>query len=313
MFVRSFCAYPQLNADGEQMGGCIGFLKTLRRIVSEVQPSAVYVAWESGGSQRRRALYSGYKLQRKPAKLNRFYGDDIPDTEENKQRQLITLLSMMRCVPACQVYVPDCEGDDTIAYLCRGPFRGTPKVIVSSDKDLYQLLDDNTRLYSLHKKTFVTPVDVLDEFRVTAENFAIAKALCGDPSDNVPGIKGLGFKTVARLYPFLGTGGNVTLQDVFDFTHAHIDESKTYQRVVDGTEDIRRNWRLLFLDGSMLSATQSAKVDYVLANFRPRSDKMGLIRLLVKEGISDFDVDGFFYTFHGINDMQYHAGKDNNG
>lgn len=304
-FVRCYCAYPQMNVNGEQMGGCIGFLKTLRRIVSEVQPSAVYVAWEGGGSSRRRALYSEYKMNRKPGKLNRFYGDDIPDSEENKHDQLLKLLAMMKCVPVCQVYVSDCEGDDTIAYLCRGQFRNIDKVIVSSDKDLFQLLDNSTKLYSLHKKTFVTPVEVLEEFRVTAQNFAVAKALCGDPSDNIPGVKGMGFKTVAKLYPFLGTDADITLQDVFDFSHTHLGQSKVYQRVLDGESDVKRNYRLVYLDGGMLSSTQAAKVDHVLANFKPKSDKMGLVRLLAKEGIGDFDVEGFYYSFHCINDATY--------
>lgn len=305
IFVRSWAAYPQLNANGEQMGGCIGFLKTLRRIVSEVQPSQVVIVWEGGGSARRRSLYAGYKLNRKPVKLNRFYGDDIPESEENKQHQLLTLLAMTKCIPACQVYVSDCEGDDTIAYLCRGPFRSISKVIVSSDKDLYQLLDDTTKLYSLHKKTFVTPIEVFEEFRVTAKNFAIAKSLCGDISDNVPGIRGLGFKTIAKLYPFLGTDADIVLQDIFDFSHTHLGESKAYKRVLDDIEDVKRNWRLLFLDGSMLSAEQVKLVDHVLENFKPKIDKMGLMRLLIRGGISDFDIEGFYYTFHCVSDMTY--------
>src|SRR5271157_2653521 len=81
LFVRSYCAFPQMTGNGEQFGGCIGFMKTLKRITYETSPTAVYVCWESGGSSRRRALLPEYKLNRAPGKLNRFYEDDIPDTE----------------------------------------------------------------------------------------------------------------------------------------------------------------------------------------------------------------------------------------
>lgn len=305
LFVRSYSAYPTMSAHGYQMGGTIGFLKTLRRIVLEQQPSAIYVAWEGGGSQRRRSIYPDYKMNRKPSKLNRFYDDDIPDTQDNEKHQVIALLSMLKCVPVCQIYVSDCEGDDVVAYLCRGLMRNVPKVIASSDKDLYQLLDAETKIYSLHKKTYVTESDVLVEFRVRAQNFALAKALCGDPSDNVPGIKGLGFKTVAKMYPFLGTEQDILLQEVFDYASAHQDDSIVHQRVIEQQEDVRRNWKLVFLDGSMLSATQQSSVDHLVSTFKPRVDRMGLVKQLVKEGIGDFDVESFFYAFNCIDGLEY--------
>ncbi len=305
LFVRSYSAYPTMSAHGYQMGGAIGFLKTLRRLVLEQQPSAIYVAWEGGGSQRRRSIYPDYKMNRKPSKLNRFYDDDIPDTQDNEKHQVIALLSMLKCVPVCQIYVSDCEGDDVVAYLCRGLMRNVSKVIASSDKDLYQLLDAETKIYSLHKKTYVTEPDVLVEFRVRAQNFALAKALCGDPSDNVPGIKGLGFKTVAKMYPFLGTEQDILLQEVLDYAAAHQDDSIVHRRVTEQQDDVKRNWRLVFLDGSMLSATQQSSVDHLVSTFKPRVDRMGLVKQLVKEGIGDFDVESFFYAFNCIDGLEY--------
>ena len=89
-FVRSYAAYPSMSSHGYQVGGCVGFLKTLRKLVSEISPSSVYVVWEGGGSQRRRNLYADYKMNRKPEKLNRFYEDDIPDSDDNKKHHLIS-------------------------------------------------------------------------------------------------------------------------------------------------------------------------------------------------------------------------------
>jgi len=304
MFIRSYSAYPSMSSHGYQMGGCIGFLKTLRRLANEISPEAIYVAWEGGGSQKRRALYSEYKMNRRPEKLNRFYEDDIPDTEENKQHQIVALLGMLKCAPVCQIYVSDCEGDDVIAYLTRGPFRNANKVIASSDKDMYQLLDENTKIYNLHKKTYVEIPNVIEDFRVQPKNFAIAKALCGDPTDNIPGVKGLGFKTIAKNLPFMSLDGDVLLDDVFKYCHSHADESVIFRRILENQDNVRRNWRLVHLDGSMLSAHQSSIVDNLVSTFVPRIDRIGLIRNLVREGVNDFDVEDFFYAFNCINNVE---------
>jgi len=298
LFLRSWAAYPTMNKNGEQMGGCIGFLKSMQRIAREIQPSRIYITWEGGGSQRRRKLYPEYKMGRKAEKLNRFYGDDIPDSETNKKRQLMSLLGMLKFIPACQIYVSDCEGDDIIAQLCTGSFRNKDKIIVSSDKDMYQLLDDTTRIYSLHKKKIITAQEIFEEFRISTHNFAIAKAICGDAGDNVPGVKGIGFKKVASKLPMLGSNQVLILQDIFDFCQSRIDESIVYRRIIECVDDIKRNWKLVHLDGSMLSGDQVSKMQYVIDTFEPRVNRMKLIQALIKEGIEGFDIEGFFYDLN---------------
>lgn len=297
LFVRSWAAFPQMSSNGYQVGGCVGFLKTLQRLVREISPSAVYVAWEGGGSQRRRKIFPEYKLNKRPAKLNRFYGTDIPDTEKNKKDQLLGLLSMLKQIPVCQVYVDNCEGDDIIAYLCCGPFREASKIIVSSDKDMLQLLNENTVMYSTHKKQIVTCEDVLKEYRVHVNNFAIAKSLCGDASDNIPGVKGIGYKTVSVKFPFLGNKDSVILQDVLNYAASHSAESVIYKRVYSESSAVHRNWNLVHLDGSMLSGDQISRVQNVIDTFVPRANRVELIKMLLKKGINDFDVSKFFYDF----------------
>jgi 5'-3' exonuclease len=304
LYKRCFAAYPQMSNNGYQMGGCVGFLKTMRKLIEEKCPSAVYIAWEGGGSQRRRKIFPDYKMHRKPSKLNRFYGEEIPESDDNEKHQMMVLLAMLRCTPVCQLYASDCEADDIIGYACHTKFRGEAKIIASSDKDMYQLLDDSTTIFSLHKKTFVTLPEILETFRVTAQNFAIAKALCGDPSDNIPGIKGFGFKTIAKMFPFLGTETCALPQDIIDYSASHIDQHRLYKRVVDEKEDFLRNWKLVYLDGSMLSSNQTQLIDHVIDNFKPKMDRQGFIKQIVKEGIGQFDVSMFFSTFNVLENIQ---------
>jgi len=301
LFVRSFCAFPSMSANGYQMGGTVGFLKTLARINEMVKPRHVYIAWEGGGSTKRRAIYHEYKQNRKPEKLNRFYEDDIPESDENRKHQVNVLLKLLKHVPVCQIYVSDCEGDDVIAYLVRTRFKGVNKIIVSSDKDMYQLLDDTTtKVYSLHKKTFVDASDVLKEYKVLASNFALAKSLCGDPSDNIPGVKGLGYKSLIAKFPFIGLEHDIILAQLFDFCEANKKESIHYRRILESKDDVIRNWRLVYLSSNTLSGDQGKKVDSIIDEHVLKSEKMQFMKILAHEGLNDFDPTWFFYSMVGI-------------
>lgn len=302
LYLRAYWAFPQMAPrTGQPIGGCVGFLKMLGRIASETSPSQVIVCWEGGGSTKRRALHSDYKKGRRADKPNRFYEDDIPDTDDNKVWQVSLLTKMLRCLPVCQVYVPDCEGDDVVAYLATGRFAKQPKVLVTSDKDLYQLIDETTTVYDLHNKVYVTHGSLFERFRVSAMNFGLAKALCGDRGDNIDGVPGLGFKTLVKRFPFLGSDQHqILLSDVLNYCEAHAEESKTYRDVLAHRSLVERNWQLVHLSTAALSGDQALKVDHTLDTFTPATDKLGLIRRLVAEGIGDLDVDGLLYAFAGV-------------
>lgn len=297
LFIRSYAAYPQMSQFGYQMGGCIGFLKKVKYLVDELQPRRVYVVWESGGSTKRRALYKEYKRGRRPVKLNRFYEDDIPDTDENKVHQTQVLVEVLKSTPICQLYAPDCEADDVMAWLCRGKFLKVEKIIASSDKDMYQLLDERTRQYSLDKKKLITMEDVYSEFHVMPWNFALAKTLCGDVSDNIPGVKGIGFKTAVKKIPMLATHQDLILQDIIDYCQSHAKDGPVLQRINESTDQLKLNWRLVHLDSSSLTARQSQTIEKTIKEFKPQANKVAIIRTLLREGIQDFNVDSFLYTF----------------
>jgi DNA polymerase-1 len=302
-FIRSYSAFPSMSTHGYQMGGTIGFLKTLARLVREICPKKVYVIWEGGGSTRRRSILPEYKANRKPEKLNRFYEDDIPDTDENRKHQLITLIKMMKHVPVCQLYTSDCEGDDVIGYLCRQKFRENNKIIVSSDRDMYQLLDEKTKVYNLHKKKYFTTKDVYTEYRIHSHNFAIAKSFCGDTSDNIAGVAGLGFKKLVKEVPLITTECEILLSEAIDYCIANANSSKLKKKIVENIDVIKRNWKLVYLDGSMLSYTQTNHIEQQMSEFKPHSDRMKLMKTLISEGIGDFDIPGFYSSFISIENV----------
>lgn len=309
LLIRSYMACGDMSSHGYQMGGAMGFLRKVRWLVEDLSPRIVYVAWESGGSPRRRALYSEYKRGRRPGRLNRFYEDDIPESDENRVHQTKALLEFLRHSPVCQLYVKDCEADDVVAWLCKSKLKDRPKIIVSSDKDMFQLLDPTTSQYSLHEKKVVTMHDVHDRYYIMPWNFALAKALVGDPSDNIPGIKGMGFKTAVKKIPLLASHNGVLLQEVIDYCHANANESEILARVVAKEKQLRTNWRLVNLGSASLSPSQVRVIERQVDTFVPRADKMGLLRSLVREGIREFDVDGYIMSFACIEGLGFSVGK----
>ena len=166
LFTRHYVAHPAVSENGSQVGGVVGFLYAIVNLVEQYRAVKVIVVWESGGSPRRRAIHKDYKSKRRPEKLNRYYEDDLPDTVENRNYQISLIVELLKNTPVRQIYVQDCEADDVIAYLSRYTFKENRKMIVSSDRDYYQLLDEKTIIYSPTWKKFVTSKDVIKKFGI---------------------------------------------------------------------------------------------------------------------------------------------------
>lgn len=298
-FIRHYSANPSMGAQGEHVGGIVGFLTMLKNLVEKLTPRQVVVVWDGvGGSSRRRDLFPGYKSNRRPAKLNRFYEGDIPDTERNRLWQMLTLSEALKSTAVIQTHVPDCEADDVIAHLCRGRLRGVPKVIVSSDKDFYQLLDETTVVWSPSKKLFVGPADVLAEFGVHVSNFALAKAVCGDGSDNIPGVRGVGFKKLVKAIPELATVGRLALPDFFSLCEEKAVNGRgrgILSAMTGARQTVELNLKLVDLtEPWMMGATHVTRVGHAFETSGHDADRMRVTRLLHEGGMTKFDVAAFF-------------------
>lgn len=297
LFIRQYAAHPDLNSNGEQVGGTVGSLKTIQRMSQDFCPSQIIAVWESGGSARRKSILPDYKQGRAPGRLNRFYGDDLPDSEDNRSMQQRLLIEAFMLLPVAQVYVRNCEADDVIAYLCKFVFPDDDKVILTTDKDYYQLLDKNTKIYNPHKKNFVTEKDVFSEYHIQPKNFALAKSLCGDRSDNIPGIKGLGFKTLAQRVPIMTSNDDVTIKNVVEFCNTRQDEAKIMKEVARSEALIRRNWSLVYLGSPSLSSSQMKSVRDAIENFSPKLDKLAFMKFIAKNGLRTIDAHRFCSSF----------------
>ena len=315
IFIRSFCANGAVNYSGDPVGGVVGFFKSIARLTADLSPKQVIVVWEQGGgSPRRKALFEGYKANRAKDKstfkqINKDAAEThkpwLMDDDENRTKQLHLLSQVLKQVPICQVYLPETECDDIIAYLCKGKLltRAGKKIIVSSDKDFYQLLEDpSVQIYDPAKHVLVDADTVLAKYGISARNFCLAKAIAGDPSDNINGIDGMGFKTAIKRFPILSSlTEDVLPEKLIELSEKMVADGtkiKVFSEIVKNKETVYRNWKLMYFSMSNLASQQQQKVNYTIDNFKPVMNKLGLIKTFMDAKIStDLDFDRISLQF----------------
>lgn len=195
LFKIGFHGVRELFVEGNHIGGVFHFLNTLRKQLVDNEYDKVIVFWDGKqNSKIRRELYPNYKLNRKndmtEEKLESYY------TQKNRVKQYLE-----ECFVR-QVEVEQNESDDLIAFYCQIA-TDEEKVIFSSDKDLLQLINESTSLYSpLQRYTYKNGDKVkFGDYYIPHQNILTVKILMGDKSDNIQGIKRLGEKTFVKIFP----------------------------------------------------------------------------------------------------------------
>jgi DNA polymerase I len=285
-FMRGWCANPLQSATtGDVIGGVVGFLKTLSFLTYKIRPSKIVIAWEGkDSSKKRKKILPEYKFGRSPAKPNRFYEESPDDALENKKLQLSMLFKYLNNIPVYSVFVDGLEGDDIIGYLSSEYFSGHKKIILSNDKDFFQLLDGETIIYRSIKREYIANKYVVSKFGILPENFAVARSIDGDVSDNISGVKGFGFKTIIKYFPMLGEK-ETTIDDLVDHAESFENKGALLERFLENIDVVRTNYRVITLDNSLVSLNQIKKIEYAL-NKSLRYDKMELLKEFAKDGIT---------------------------
>ena len=185
---------------GNHIGAQYHFINTLRRLIDIHRLDKVVVFWDGEeGSSSRKKFYSHYKENRK----SRLRSDEELNSY-NYQRDRVKLYLEELFVR--QGEYEFCETDDCIAYYTKNSPE-EKKIVYSSDGDLTQLVSENTKIYnpSHHKLYSVNDTIKYSHEDVLIENVKIIKILCGDPSDNISGIKNMGIKRLITLFPEVQT------------------------------------------------------------------------------------------------------------
>jgi len=193
---RAFYAVPEMsNTQGQATNAVYGFVNALRRAEREFKPSAAVVAFDSPGGSFRDEMLADYKGHR-----------DAPPEALVSQFPLIEELAA--CMGWRLLKKTRFEADDIMATLVKqGRRAGYEIVIMTSDKDILQLIGDGVRVYRESPKgaSMYGPAEVRARFGVGPEGIADLLGLMGDTADNIPGVPGVGEKTAAKLLDQYGT------------------------------------------------------------------------------------------------------------
>ncbi|WP_457608262.1 DNA polymerase I [Nitratifractor sp.] len=207
-FFRAYFALPPLkNSEGFPTGLLTGFVNFIHQLQKEHATDYIVFALDSEGPTFRKEIYPEYKANR-------------PSPPEDLMRQLPVAIEWVEKMGFANLSKARFEADDVIATLTKcGREQGIVAKIVSSDKDLYQLLyDEQVYLYDWVKKVAVDEEGCVKKFGVLPKYFVDFQALIGDSSDNVPGVPGIGPKTASKLINEYHTLENL---------YVHIDEAGT--------------------------------------------------------------------------------------
>jgi DNA polymerase-1 len=203
---RSFHALPPLiDKGGKQTGAIYGFLLTFFKAINDIGPDFVVATFDTPSPTFRHKKFKEYKAKREKAP-DEFY-EQIPKTKE-----ILTSLS----VPIFEK--EGFEADDIIATIAKKipkqQFYPEPEIyILTGDFDTLQLVDENTKVYTLGKGIKETVIydkkKVIEKFGILPKQMVDFKALAGDPSDNIPGATGIGKKTAVELLKKYGNLENL--------------------------------------------------------------------------------------------------------
>src|SRR6516162_10007617 len=231
-FARARSSEPvfQRKSDGMVTEVVTLFSNMLDKYRRETDADHMAVIFDASGSSFRNRIYGEYKANRR----------EMPD---DLRPQLAHVRQAATAFDVCQIELPDFEADDLIATYARHAVEaGANVTILSSDKDLMQLVGDNVIMRDPMSDRAIAEAEVREKFGVGPDKVIEVQALCGDSTDNVPGVPGIGVKTAAELINAYGD-----LESLL--AHAHeIKQPKRREALIENEAKARLSKELVKLD-----------------------------------------------------------------
>ena len=272
LFFRNFAVLNMVNPLGIHVGGLGGFFRSLGAMIRQMNPTQVYVVFDGAGSaNNRKNIMPEYKSGRDLQRITNWDAfDDLEDEHDAKVDQMVRIIQYLKTLPVKTCSIDKVEADDIIAYFSKIiPQKPEDKVfIVSSDKDFIQLVNENVIVYRPMEKEYYTEQTVIDKYKMSPKNFILHKTLLGDNSDKVKGVKGLGEKGLYKKFPEL-MEKDMTMDDIYNICEAKFKEHVVYARVIQGFEQLEKNYKIMDLDNPMISKDDEKYLDAVVSSEIP--------------------------------------------
>ncbi len=255
LLFRMFYGMPDnfYTADGVKYNALYGFVCAIDKVLRMIQPTHMFVSFDSPDCGDRRELDADYKANRPD------YSEMAPEECPFTQLPAIYAALAKMNVPYAEIH--GCEADDVIASYAMQYAEAYNVVIMSTDRDYWQLVSEHVSILNYHgsDSTLVTPHTVRQKYGVDPAQFADWKCLVGDKSDNIVGVPGVGPKNAAALLAKFGTLENL-------MEHAEEVERPAIRRAVaEAKERLLLNQKLIKLDGNapLPHPAEELRLDYI--------------------------------------------------
>ncbi len=227
---RAYHVQPSLiSTDGTEVGALYGFTAMLIKMLGDFRPEAIAIVFDHGGKNFRHALYQDYKANR-------------PPIDEELRMQLPLVRHAAEALGIKTIEQPGVEADDVIASIVtKLGMEKKHSVIISSDKDLMQLIGEYVVMYDPMKGKYIKESEVMEKFGVQPYKVRDVLALIGDKSDNIPGVPSIGPKTAAELIEQFGS-----LHELLDNTSL-IKQEKRRAVIEEHKNNALLSWELIGL------------------------------------------------------------------
>jgi 5'-3' exonuclease len=302
LFIRNFQAVPIIDYQGDHVGGILGFFRTLHKAIVDYSPTSICVVFDGkGGSSRRRKLLKDYKHRVfNSSSFNRF--DDtrgIINENESQRMQVNLLVDTLDIMPVRTIIMDNVEADDVIAYLCKQIYpKESSKIIISSDKDYLQLIDDKISVYSHEKKMLITESDMIPLYGYTPLNYLTYRCFTGDRTDNISGLKQVGQVGLNKHFKLDSADEHVTIDDIIDMSQELYDKSskaKIFENILNQKDTLYRNYELMQLLEPNMSATARSNIMSIARSELPELDDTKLQNTFSNIGLCKNEYDFLFW------------------
>ena len=259
-FIRVFSAVPALNDDGMHIGGVTGFLRSIAAVIRKHKPTRCVIVFDGkGGSVRRKRMYPNYKANRANKTAFNRYKEfaSLEDEQQSMKRQYGRMIQYLQCLPITTLAIDNIEADDAIAYISNEIFtkQENKVTIVSTDRDFLQLVNNRISVWSPIKKKMYTPNIMREEFGIDAKNYLLYRALTGDKSDNIPGVNGVGLKTMIKRLPIITENRQLSVEEFVEAATNAEKKYKVHEIIESNMDTIQLNYKLMQLKDVDIAGT----------------------------------------------------------
>lgn len=295
-YIRCFSASPVRNENGAHLGGSIGFLRSLAKYVREHSPTRVIIFFDGkNGSKKRKQIYSEYKANRLVTKA--FNRADMFESLEHERESMIhqfeRLIQYLRCLPVQVLSLDNIEADDAIAYCVNEVFTTCKNILlISDDKDYLQFVNERVQVYRPVQKMLYSIESFQKIFVIPPHNFHIYKCFIGDDSDNIPGVPGIGPKTLQKI-PELYLDRVLTIYEFLTLCENQ-KGNKLYDKILQHKDILIRNYELIQLHdvSKILSLNQKLLIsDKLKTEAISKTNLFEIMLLIADDGASDYIKD----------------------